>query len=271
MKMIPSAAAVSLTLLFTSCEPGESERARLNELQTLRQDIRTMQDQSDREAADNRAIKASLRQAQEDAAKREQQATAERDAAQKKLEEVKKAFDDYRAKYRITARAPGQKFAKMDCGEGNVYNNVEIIEVTPGEMRFHHDAGTAKVALGMIERPIRERLDYDPMEAEAWLASHSPKKSLLDKDDDDIESITGKISRSSPGKTTASTSSTRNALATERIRKRYETDLSSLYRMARALQADQNCCPVHKKYQLASWSQEAAQLKKRLASLPSGG
>ncbi|MES2709045.1 MAG: hypothetical protein V4726_20785 [Verrucomicrobiota bacterium] len=265
MKLLPAGCIASLPLLCGGCFPDSRETASVIEVESLRDRVSTLQEEAAKEASESRAARASLRESREEAERREKESAAEREAMKKQLEEVKKAFDEYKAKHRLAARAPGRKFDRMDCGNGHVYTSVEIIEVTPGEMRFSHADGLAKVPLGMVEPSLRDHLDYDPAEAAAWMAVNASK--ITSDDGQDTEGTAGLVASRSAVQKAVNRKSTASSAG---LRKRYQTSLNSLYAEARALQADKNCCPVHKRYQLASWSRRANELKQRIASLPSG-
>lgn len=255
---------IGVSLVCGGCGPSASERAALNENRMLKERLSSLEEDARRDSESASAARASLQQLKEETEKKEKTAAGERDDAKKRFEEVKKAFDDYRAKYRVTARAPGVKIARLDLGQDKVYENVEIIEVTPGELRFHHSFGTAKVALGMLEPALRDRLDYDAEEAAVWMAAHAPKlPSLEEKETETDRLLLATVGKGSSAQKAAAQQS-RNASR----RKRLQADLNGLYASARTLQADRNCCPVHKRYQLAEWSQEAEKLKKAIAAIP---
>lgn len=263
MKLLPAGCIAGLSLLCGGCFSDSRETAAVIEVESLRDRVSTLQEEAAKEASESRAARASLREIREETERREKESAAEREAMKKQLEEMKKAFDEYKAKHRLAARAPGRKFDRMDCGKGHVYTRVEIIEVTPGEMRFSHADGLAKVPLGMIEPSLRDHLDYDPAEAAAWMAANAPKVTFDGGEDTGPAGLTA--SRSAVKK-----SVNRQFTASASLRKRYQRSLNALYAEARALQADKNCCPVHKRHQLAGWSREANELKQRIAALPAG-
>jgi len=211
-----------------------------------------------RAANEARAAERSLQNVRADAVRREKEATVERETQQKKLDDAIKALDDYKAKYRITSRskAAGRKLARLDSGTGGVFEGVEILALTPGELRFHHSNGIATVALGQLNAELRDSLGYHPEEAAAWLKEQHEKLAAVEEED----AAPPKDSAARSKKPTFDTAAKRLYLA----------NLNSLYSQARALQADRNACPVHKRYKLAEWAQAAARLKQKLASLPSG-
>ena len=262
MKWLSSVSVIGVSLMLAGCGPTAQQKAALNENQKLKERVKTLEEQTLREEEESRVARAGLRELREESTKKERESTAERETLKKQLDEVKKAYDAYRAKYRVTARASGQKLARLDCGDGKVFDNVEVTEVTPGELRFHHSFGMGRVPLGMLEPALRERLDYDAEEAAAWLAANRPALASSE----DAVGDTGHAADAAGKKKLKQAAAKRSASA--QTRQRYLADLNSIYASARALQADRNCCPVHRRYQLASWAEDAAKLKKRIALLP---
>ncbi|MDB6133360.1 MAG: hypothetical protein JWM59_1603 [Verrucomicrobiales bacterium] len=255
---------IGISLVCGGCGPSATERTALNENRMLKERVSSLEEDAKRDSEAATAARASLQQLKGETEKKEKSTAAERDEAKKRFEEVKKAFDDYRAKYRVTARAPGVRIARLDLGQDKVYENVEIMEVTPGELRFHHSFGTGKVALGMLEPALRDRLDYDAEEAAVWMAAHAPKVPSLEE----AETETDRLLLASVGKGNSAQKTAAQQTWNASRRKRLQTDLNGLYASARTLQADRNCCPVHKRYQLAEWSREADKLKKAIAAIP---
>lgn len=277
MKLFPPVCLAGIGLLCASCGPSTKERLDAARIDSLKEDVKALQEQVTKAEAASRDARESLREFQDDHSKKQQQNTGEKEAVQKKLDEVQKAFDAYRAKYRVTARAAGQKFALISAG-GHEYKDVVVTEVTPGELRFIHSFGTTKLPLGMLDTKLRDHFDYDAMEAETWLAASIKAASGNAGADDDEDGVEGKALASfhargglrglaGAGQPTAGSGGNAGTAADSR-KKSYQQKLNNIYTQARQLQADQNCCPVHKRYQLASWQKEANDLKKRIASLP---
>ena len=174
-----------------------------------------------------------------------------------------KAFDEYKGKYRLSAQTPGRRPTPRDLGwrSGPGIQDVEVLSITPGELRFRHASGLDKVPLGQLETSLRERFAYDPEKAAAWLAAERQKE--VDEETNALIAETKAANATSPG------CSGQNPAATG-ARLRYQQNLNAIYASAHAFQADRNCCPVHKRYQLAEWSAEAARIKQRMAALPAG-
>ncbi|RYD30527.1 MAG: hypothetical protein EOP86_19780, partial [Verrucomicrobiaceae bacterium] len=80
----------------------------------LKERVSSLEEDTKRDSEAASAARTTLQQLKEETEKKEKSAAAERDEAKKRFEEVKKAFDDYRAKYRVTARAPGVRIARLD-------------------------------------------------------------------------------------------------------------------------------------------------------------
>ena len=259
MHLFRHGALLISVVILNNCSPANSRQAR-GETQILMERVEALEGDAKRATAEARAAERSLNAVREEVSRREKETTAERESLKKKTEEAVKALEDYKSKYRIgyRSRAKGQRIARLDCGEGGVFENVEILALTPGELRYHHASGIATVALGRLEAGQREMLGYDPDEAATWLK----EKTAKEKDEEEI--------RGSSPAATASVSRPKKPSFATGLRGRYQANLNELYLQGRALQADRNCCPVHKRYQLADWAQEAARLKQKLASLPSG-
>ena len=115
-----------------------------------------------------------LRQEREDFAEREERTAAERGALVAEIEEITQSFADRRAKYREGARAEGRPLGRVRGGSGEIYENAEIVKVTPAKMTFRHSSGMLTVSLESLEPALREQLDFDPAEAALWLEENSP-------------------------------------------------------------------------------------------------
>ena len=252
-----------LTLATSGCGPTEGHRAALAETKKLQERIQFLQEDVARVTSEAKGAQRSIDSAREEATRREQETKAEREALQKKLNEVLKAFEEYQGKYRLSAqhRAAGQRLATLDGGAGRVFKDVEVLSITPGELRFRHASGLDKVPLGQLEASLRERFAYDPEKAAAWLAGERQKEV-----DEETNAL---IAETKAAHATVSRMQ-RAKSGSNGTRLRYQQNLNAIYASANALQADRNCCPVHKRYQLAEWSAEAARIKQRMAALPAG-
>ena len=135
---------------------------------------------------------------------------------------------------------------------------MEILALTPGGLRYHHAYGIAPVALGRLEPGQRGMPGYHPGVAAIQLKEKNAK------------AANGDEGPWSSAASAASVPQTKKPSSAVGLRGRCQADLNDLYLRGRALQSDRNCCPVHQRYQLADWAQEAARLKQKLASLPSG-
>lgn len=250
---------VGLSLSLTACGPDVASKAASLENQMLKDRVLALEQDSTRAVNEARAAERSLQGARDDFARKEQEAKAERESLKKKLDESTKAFEEYKTKFRLTSRsrASGQKLAKLVCGEGKEYQDVEVVSLTPGELKFRHAAGLGKVALGQLDPQLREQFGYNPEEAAAWLEAEEKKAEAAEMAKIQTDNLAS-ISKSKKGPS-------RFAM---QQKAGYQASLQTLYNSARALQADRNACPVHKRYQLASWSALAERLKKQIAALP---
>jgi len=264
MNFLRHGAFLTFILTAGSCSPDTNRKAARDDTRILMERVEVLESDAKRAADEARAAERSLQTVREETKRKEKEATAERESLRKQTEEAVKALDDYKAKYRISyrSRAKGQRLARLDCGDGGVFENVEILSLTPGELRYHHANGIATVALGRPETGQREMLGYDPREAAVWLKERESKAE---------SSGEGEAVRSSQSATASLSRTKKPASFATGQRGQLQASLSELYLRGRSLQADRNCCPVHKRYQLAEWAQQAARLKQRLATLPPGG
>lgn len=245
------------TFATGACSPDGGSRGGREESRVLMERVDVLQSDLERATSEARAAERSLRTVREDAVRREKEATTEREAYQKKLDDAVKALDEYKAKYRVTYRskAAGRKMTQLDSGTGGIFEGVEILALTPGELRFHHNNGIATVALGQLKADLRESLGYDPQEAAAWLKEQRVKQVAAEEEE--------------PAPLTASAKSRpKKAGFASGAKGLFLANLNNIYSQARALQADRNACPVHKRYQLSAWASEAARIKQKLAALP---
>ena len=249
-------------LLAVSCAPDGSRKAARDESRVLMERLDVLTADATRAQEQNRVIERALASLREESAQKEKEALAERESLRKKTDEAIKALEDYKAKYRITlrSRAKGTRLAEIDGVDAGKFQNVEILELTPGEVRFHHQSGIATVSLGRLPAALRETLGYDPAESAAWLAAEHAKL-LAAKGD-------GALIRESFALSTTLSKKKKIAAFDTGVRGRLKASLNELSLRGTALQNDRNCCPVHKRSQLAEMAQDAARIKQRLASLP---
>ena len=253
-----------LPFWLTSCGPDPQLNALQAETKTLTQRLRTLEEDVTRAKQEALAAERSLQELRAESLRKEKDTKAEKEAARQKLEEVQKAFEEYKTKFRLTSRtrAVGLELARLDCGSEGTFQQVKVMDLTPGTVRFHHATGITAVALGRLEPEVRARLGYNPEEAAAWHASERQKQ--LQQEDDALvaesKAATAQVQR-------LGVDAKKRASSTD-ARQHYEKHLASLYTSARTLQADQTCCPVHKRWQLGEWAAEAAQLKAKMAALP---
>ncbi len=240
------------------CGPDATGSAAREENRILMERVDLLTEDAKRAADEARAAERSLQTVRAEAVRKEKEAQAERESLKKKTDEAVKALEDYKTKYRVTYRskAAGRKMERLDSGTDGVFEEVQILTLTPGELRFHHRNGVATLALGQLNADLRETLAYDPEEAVAWMKEQQEKQAASGVEaaaERTLAAATGTKSKKSPA---------------SGPKGRYQTNLNFLYARARDLQADANACPVHKRYQLAVWAREAAGLKQKLAALP---
>ena len=256
-----SGGSLLIVTLLSGCGPtGPSDAARASTA-IMQERIQVLEGDLTKAVNDNKLSQRTLDAAREERVRVEKQAKEEREALQKKLDGLTKVFEEYKNTYRTIARkrAPGQRMVKLDCGTDMIYNDVEILAITPGELRIRHAAGLAKVPLGRLEASLRERFAYNAAEAASWQAAE------LKKQEEAMESEVAATAAPKPGRTLTHVQR-ENKLA----RQNYTNNLNMLIASARALQADRNACPVHKREQMTAWSAMAARIRQKIAALPRG-
>lgn len=254
-----------LPFWLASCGPDPQVKALQAESETLTQRLRVLEEDATRARQDAQAAERSLQELRAESLRKEKETKAGAEADRKKLEEVQKAFEDYKTKFRVTSRAKavGLELAQLDCGSEGTFNQVKVMDLTPGTVRFQHAAGITTVALGRLGPEGRDRFGYQPEEAAAW---HAAEQKKLQQQEDDALVAESKAATALIRRTGSGSSPKRDS--TSQARQLCEKQLAALYASARRLQADRTCCPVHKRWQLGEWAARAAQLKAKLSALP---
>ena len=252
-----------LAFLFPACGPGGSSDAARESGRIMQDRISMLEADLTKAANESKLNQRSLDSSRMERLKMEQQAKEERAVLQKKLDQLTKDFEDYKNKFRLTSRnrAAGQRLERLVCGGGVIYDQVEILSLTPGELRFRHASGLGKVALGRLDGELREKFGYNAAEAAAWQLAEFKKEEL-------DENAGEKIAAPATGKVKPDRVELRAKERAHAIRRNYVITLNNLVASARNLQADQNCCPIHKREQLTAWSAQAARLRAKIAAIP---
>ncbi len=253
-----------LPLWLSSCGPDPQLQALQAETETLTQRLRVLEDDVTRAQQEARAAERSLQELRAESLRKDKEAKTETDDARQKLEEVQKAFEDYKTKFRVTSRtkAVGLELAELDCGSEGIFKQVKVMDLTPGTVRFQHAAGITTVALGRMGPEGRDRFGYHPEEAAAWHAAEQQKQ--LQREEEAL--VAESKAATAQIKQIGIAAKNRNSAAD--ARQRYEKHLASIYASARTLQADRTSCPVHKRWQLGEWAAVAARIKAKMAALP---
>jgi hypothetical protein len=161
---------VPALVAMSSCNPGaekaaaaqteeisslERTKARLeHELKLLRADIERRESEiiqkNDELLKSNDELKAQLEKAQDEAAK------------------LKREFDDYVSKYKVSLRskAKGLELPRLEAAQ-QVFEAVVVREVTPKDVSFSHAGGAARVPLAKLTPDLQRRFLYDPEEVKA--------------------------------------------------------------------------------------------------------
>lgn len=143
--------------MVASCDNGPSARnkALKDEVEQLGQQhfeaqqvAKRLQSQLDAARLENQKLQDSVKKAEES-----------HDAARKELEQMKKDFEAYKAKYKVSVRSkvPGLPLADFSV-EGRAYRGVVAMQFTEDTLGFNHAAGTAKVLLTDLPDAVRDVL-----------------------------------------------------------------------------------------------------------------
>lgn len=268
MKLFLYASLAGCSLAVCSCDNSAAQRTAESEAATLKAQNEFLTETMAKATNDAKAAQRGLDDLRAEQNRKDGETRASQEALKKQLIEVQKSFEQYKEKYRVSARkrAPGLKLAMLACGTEEVYKDVEILTITPGQLNIRHSSGLAKVPMGRLEHGLRERFAYDADEATAWLASERKKE---------LEAEAAKQERIIIGATgSGGTSAGRARQASSRqaynpqTRLNYVAQLNKVYANARAVQACNSGCPVHKRYELQALAQDAEELKRTIASLP---
>lgn len=161
-----------LALPLASCGPSAGQAAAEARARRLTQQVEELEQKMQSVQAEQVKNKSELGKAKEENQALSDQLRAAQEqsgTARKKIEELERAHEEYKTKYKTSQRQKlaGQKLAQLKSTDGRTFSEVSILAVTPGEMRFRHAGGTAALPLGQMEEPMRERVAYDPEEAGA--------------------------------------------------------------------------------------------------------
>jgi hypothetical protein len=272
MKRILCASLVGLSLGLCGCDESSAVRLAKSEATLLKSQNEFLTENLAKVANEAKAAQRALEAVRAEQSSKETEIRQAHESLKKQLNEVQKSFDQYKEKFRVSARtkAPGLRLPVLACGEEEIYKDVEVLAINPGELKFRHSAGLGKMPLGRLEQALRDRFAYDPEEANAWLASERKKE---------VDAEVALQERVMPAGTgTGATSAGRSregfnpgqskGKADPQKRLNYVARLNKVYASARSLQADNTGCPIHKRYELAALAREANELKQTIASLP---
>ncbi|MBL9117186.1 MAG: hypothetical protein JNJ83_19425 [Verrucomicrobiaceae bacterium] len=144
-------------LLLSACDDGSASRVKSmrSEIDQLGKSVFEAQQTSRRLESQLEATKAE-RAKLEDTVKKAQQ---ELDAAKAELEQLKKDFDNYKARYKVSLqeRVPGLPLPDFQH-RGTSYAQVTVVEMNAEMIGFRHAAGLGKLGLGELPELIRDVL-----------------------------------------------------------------------------------------------------------------
>ncbi len=89
---------------------------------------------------------------------------------QEEIEALRKEFEDYKRKYRISLRlrSPGTELPDLEyCGTS--YSNPVVVFATPAWLEIRHDSGIANLDFAFLPHSLRERFGYHPDEAAEFI------------------------------------------------------------------------------------------------------
>lgn len=87
---------------------------------------------------------------------------SEKSVLENSLEALQKEFEEYKNKYRVSARekARGEFVGKVQTLEGKVYEDAAIGRVDAASVHINHKSGVARLALTDLDESWRRRFDY---------------------------------------------------------------------------------------------------------------
>ncbi len=90
--------------------------------------------------------------------------------SQDEMDKLKKEFEDYKAKYRVSVRskAVGRAYATISTTDAKTYSEAIVTGLTPVTLSIKHRDGLAKVALAKLQPALATEMGYDEMDAKRW-------------------------------------------------------------------------------------------------------
>ena len=102
----------------------------------------------------------------------EEQRQRDEEERKRLLAEKKRAAEVEAAR----ARLVGQSLPELEIRGGAVYKNVTISKVTAATLNVVHDAGAANIPFENLSDEWKEKVQYDPLEAEAFAAKREEEQ-----------------------------------------------------------------------------------------------
>jgi len=147
---------------LTSCDGGSSGQAK-----ALRDEIEQLSKHHYEAQQAAKRLQSQLEAAKGETKKLEQAVKQAQDAheeAKKELEQIKKDFETYKSKYKVSVRSqvPGLKLVDF-AAQGKNYQNVVAMQFTDELLAFNHASGTGKLNVRDLPEMIRDFLGLTPV------------------------------------------------------------------------------------------------------------
>jgi chromosome segregation ATPase len=151
-----------VALLFAAFLNSCKDETTLAKVRALESEIDTHSKSVTKYKQDAQKLEVKFDAAQrENAQLKERVSNSEKERAEKaaELDALKKAFEDYKIKYKtsMAKRVPGMQVADFAV-RGQNYTNVMLTEMTGEDMNFHHSGGLGRVRLTDLPEQLRDTL-----------------------------------------------------------------------------------------------------------------
>lgn len=149
------------TLLLTQCDDG-SVNAKIkglrDEIEQLNHQNYETQQQVTRLQSQIEASRTEKKKLEEEKVKVE----ADREAAAKQLDQLKRDFETYKSKYKLSMRerAPGMKVEDFTSAEGKPYKNVVLKEINESQVNFTHEGGIMRLHFTQLPLALQDLLGF---------------------------------------------------------------------------------------------------------------
>jgi chromosome segregation ATPase len=169
-------------LVLTQCtDEGSSQK-----MKGLREEIETLNQQTYEATQQIKRLKAQIESSRDEKSKLEgDRAKIDEDkaAADRRLQELKKEFDAYKQKYKLSirTRAPGMPLEDFTALDGRAFAQVVLKEVADTVVRFSHRDGMMKLDPKLLPDDLQEKLGYlvPTIDVRGQELAHLTEKQLL--------------------------------------------------------------------------------------------